>query len=242
MSIISPTVFVLAGGMGTRLSSILGSCPKPMAPGAGLPFLEYLLNWLHTQGILKVVILTDHKSSSIQKYFSNGYWHGLEIRYIYEEQPLGTGGAVVNALNYLGWDGPFILINGDSFVDVKILSFYQNMLNEQAGVVLSHQSNVSRYGVIETDCDGYIISFKEKSKNSVGLVNAGIYYFRAEIFDRFSHGNISLEQEVFPALIENNIAVKGYVCNGYFLDIGTPDSYQQYQRYMRGKERLFDYA
>ncbi len=217
---------IIAGGKGTRLKSVLDDRPKPMAIIGGKPFIEWILLMLRRQGVRRVVICTGHLSEIVETYFSDGSGIGMEVAFARDPFPLGTGGAVRNALNKTSTKN-ILVLNGDSYLSINISSFLKTHLarNARASISLVHVEDVSRYGSVRVDKDGKIEAFLEKSQQrQPGLINAGIYLLERNGVKEIPEGKmISLEKEVFPNLIGKGLY--GVLCEGPFIDIGTPESF-----------------
>ena len=167
---------ILAGGFGTRLSHVLGNVPKPMAPVYGRPFICYILDKLIDHGITHVVLATGHLHEQIESYFANGY-RGLTITISNETTPLFTGGAILQAAQYITGDH-FIAINGDTLFDADLtqLSRFHLDHNADLSIVLRRVEDTSRYGSVVVGEDNAVIAFREKQQSQgAGLINGGIY-------------------------------------------------------------------
>ncbi len=194
-----------------------------MAPVAGVPFLQRLIEHLRTQGIGEIVLGTGYLAEQIEEHFKDGADFGLTINYSREPRPLGTGGAVKLAEDELS--DPALVLNGDSFVAWNLRPMLDLAEARRADLVMALQSvpDVGRYGNVVLGEDERVIGFVEKGTNTgVGLINAGVYLLRKEIVSEL-HENvpISLEKDVFPHLLHRR--VYGVVCNGPFIDIGIPE-------------------
>lgn len=234
---------ILAGGLGTRLRPLLDDRPKPMAPVAGKPFLEYLLLQLSHYHVQDIILSVGYQAKLISNYFEDGKRWNLRIQYSYEEQPLGTAGAVKLAEDYLGED-TFLVLNGDSFFDLDLTSFVQQHYSNkaQATIALSAVESSQRYGTVELDQDGQILRFLEKSgegsQHTTSLINAGVYLFNRPVLDIIPSGiPVSLEREIFPVLIGRHFY--GVPYRAFFIDIGVPEDYLKLQQ---EPGRLLDYC
>lgn len=220
---------ILAGGFGTRLRSVIGEeIPKPMAMIAGKPFLEHQIRLLREQGLEDLVLCLHHRSDVIKSYFGNGRKLGVEITYAEEESPLGTAGAVKNAQRYV--KDTFLVVNGDSFSKLKVDEFLEFHKNKRgvASMSLVSAADVSHYGEVVLD-ESRVKSFSEKGSAKRGLINSGFYIFEPRIFDYIeAERNVSLEREVFPRLASEG-RLFGYSYEGYFIDIGRPETYAQFK-------------
>ncbi|MFH1982551.1 MAG: nucleotidyltransferase family protein [Pseudomonadota bacterium] len=228
-----PPALILAGGLGTRLRPVVSDLPKPMAPAGGKPFLEHLLRWLGGQGIGRAVLLVHYMGAAIETHFGNGARWGITIDTVHEPEALGTGGAVVHAVTQLGLDGPFFLLNGDSFIDVDLDDFHRSIPDGENGMVLTHRSTPGKYGIVEMDPDGRITRFAEKgSRIGRGLVNAGCYFLQPGLFQGRPPIPCAIETDLFPEWIAAGTPIRGYPCDGFFIDIGTPDDYRRFQSHV----------
>lgn len=218
---------ILAGGLGTRLRHLVPDLPKPMAEVAGKPFLYHLLKYLQTQGIKEVYLSVGYKSEKIESYFHH-FFHSLNIHYIKENEPLGTGGAIAYALNQIKAEN-VLVINGDTFLNLNIPQFLQS---HQHALTLAlkcvKQSN--RYGFVE-EKNNCIVGFAEKSDElKDGWINAGVYIINKQFF--LSH---IPSQKIFS--FEKDFLEKNYSrhtfgvfkTDAYFIDIGIPEDYHRAQ-------------
>jgi len=230
-----PVAVILAGGLGTRLRPILSGTPKAMAPILGHPFLEYLLRDLSAAGIRTAILCVGYLKEQIRSYFGDGFAVGLAVRYAEEAAPLGTAGALGNARGMIG-NTPFLLMNGDTYVsvDYKRLAAYhrEKVVSADAigTIVVARVSDGSASGRILLEEDGRIRSFREKEPRggSPCLANAGVYFFEPDIF-RFLPETVpaSLEHDSIPAVLDAGRALYGFPAEGDFIDIGTPEGYQE---------------
>ncbi|MGD0122825.1 MAG: nucleotidyltransferase family protein [Candidatus Limnocylindrales bacterium] len=220
---------ILAGGRGTRLGALTDAVPKPMLPIDGRPFIEYLVWQLRASGIGRIVISTGYHGEVIRDYFRDGRRWGTEIRYSDEEAPLGTGGAVRRAAALVE-DDPFLLLNGDSVCEVDPHALLEAVLGDMlAAMTLTRVSDGGRYGAVELAPDGRVGAFRASGPaGKPALVNAGVYALRREIVDLMPVPDpISLERDVLPGLRGR---IRGIVSDGYFIDIGLPETYRQLKR------------
>ena len=218
---------ILAGGEGKRLRPVINDIPKPMAPVKDKPFLEYLILQLKKQNIKDIIFSTGYKGSIIKSYFQNGDNWEINIEYSEEDKPLGTGGALRKAGELVG-DERFIVMNGDSFFDIEfkqLISFHEDK-QAVATIGLAYVETVERYGHVEIGNDGEITKFLEKGNSvSAGHVNSGIYILNSELINKIPLGQVSLETEVLPNLI--NRGLFGMKFKSFFIDIGKPEEYQR---------------
>jgi NDP-sugar pyrophosphorylase family protein len=230
------TAAILAGGRGTRLRSVVRDRPKVLAPICNRPHLTYLLDQLSIAGVRTVVLLTGYKAPEVYRALGTSY-RGLTLVYSSEPSPLGTGGAVKQAVWYLS-SCPVLLMNGDSWSDVDLNRFLTFHRQHQAdlSIVLAKQRDTARYGTLDLAPDGRVRRFLEKAHAvGPGWVNAGIYLVRrAMIADGRGDRAISLERELIPQWLSAGRRVFGFRCFGDFIDIGTPTSYRHAQRFFAG--------
>jgi D-glycero-alpha-D-manno-heptose 1-phosphate guanylyltransferase len=217
---------VLVGGFGKRLRSVVSDVPKPMALINGRPFLEILLIELKNKGFFRVILCVGYLKEKIIDYFSR-FPLGIEIVYSVESEPLGTGGAVKNALHFASTDHVYVL-NGDTFqeFDPKVLK-QQWMRYKSAVLLLRSPTDEQRYGGVEVD-DETIVNFKTKQAGSDAYINAGVYILPKIIFDQYElPPRFSLE-EFFE---DNSGPLKMryvVVSDNRFIDIGTPSDYARF--------------
>lgn len=225
---------ILAGGMGTRLQSVVSDVPKPMAPVHGKPFLEYLLQQLIRSNIRHVILSVGYKWEIIRDYFGNGAKWGLTIQYAVETEPLGTGGAIREASRLVTADS-FLVMNGDSFFDIDIFSLFQFHRAKQSNITLALVSmdNVSRYGSVELDGNSEIVKFHEKKREGHGLINSGIYVINQSVARQIPPGTISFEKDVLPCRTGDRVF--GAIREGYFIDIGIPEDYRSFSEAIHGQ-------
>ena len=219
------SVAILAGGLGTRLRPATGDEPKVLAPVGERPFITRLLDQLLEFGATEAVLCVGHGRERIEAQLGTGHG-GLALRYAREETPLGTGGALRNALPLLEATTVLVL-NGDSYCETPLSTFlgWHHERDATASLVLSRMEDRSRFGSVKTAEDGSVTAFLEKGrKTGPGWINAGIYLLQRDRIAAIPGGRaVSLEQDIFPALV--GAGLFGWRHGGRFLDIGTPASY-----------------
>jgi mannose-1-phosphate guanylyltransferase len=222
---------LLVGGQGTRLRPLTIGTPKPLLPTAGVPFLAHQLSRMADAGVDRVILATAYRADMFAGSFGDGSGFGLEICYVQEDTPLGTGGAIRNAAAALRGDAnsPVIVLNGD-ILSGHDLTAQVKAHTEAAAAVTLHLVEVadpSRFGCVPTGADGRVTAFLEKTPNPVSnRINAGCYVFRRDVIDQIPpEAVVSVERETFPALIEAGAVVMGHVDTAYWLDVGTPDAF-----------------
>jgi NDP-sugar pyrophosphorylase family protein len=223
---------VLAGGMGTRLRSVVADRPKVLAPVAGRPFLTYLLDQIGDAGIQRVVLSTGHLAEQFASIIGDRY-RNIQIVYAHEEQPLGTGGAICFACGFTDAD-QLLVMNGDSYCDADLSSYIDWHVGgrHDVSLMLAKVNDRSRYGTVEINAGGRITAFIEKrSERIAGYINAGVYLLRRPMLDQFPAGPLSIEREVFPVWLRER-ALMGWVTDGEFIDIGIPSDYERSHEFM----------
>lgn len=222
---------ILAGGFGTRLQSVVSDVPKPMAPVAGKPFLTYILDRLGKQGYTHVVLATGYLHEKVEEFFGHEY-HGIAVDYARELTPLGTGGAMVNALQHCHEE--FItVLNGDTLFDIDHdrLCRFAEAKGAPLAIVLRQVEDAGRYGSVETDGEGRITAFREKDPAvGQGLINGGIYRVKRSLFDGYTVGQqFSFEKELMQQRYRDE-RYYAYADGAYFIDIGIPEDYARAQK------------
>ncbi|MBD1394639.1 nucleotidyltransferase family protein [Mucilaginibacter glaciei] len=219
-------VIILAGGMGTRLREVVADVPKPMAPIKGKPFLDYLLNWVLEYEVTKLVFAVGYKAEIIKGHFGNVF-HGIPVFYSEETEPLGTGGAIVKALNFIEGENAMI-INGDTYFPINLDWF--NMFHQTSGralsIALKEMKDFDRYGTVLLAGDT-VTGFKEKMPLETGLINGGIYSLnKAFIQSMILPAVFSFEQAILEqqSLTGN---LKAVAFTNVFIDIGIPTDYKK---------------
>jgi D-glycero-alpha-D-manno-heptose 1-phosphate guanylyltransferase len=219
------SVAILAGGLGTRLRSVMDDRPKVLADVGGRPFLTYLLDQLLNYDISLVVLCTGHRGEQVEAEFGDKY-EKLKLIYSNELSPLGTAGALRLALPFFESESVLIL-NGDSFCDTNLEAFWNwhCVRGADATLLLTEVPDTARYGQVEVDTDGRVVGFEEKGGNGgPGWINAGIYLVCRRLLETMPPGRaVSLERETFPTWIGRGLY--GYRSASKFIDIGTPESY-----------------
>ena len=219
------TAAILAGGLGTRLRSVVADRPKVLVPVGGRPYLAYLLDQLAAAAVREVVLLTGHEASQVRDALGDTH-AGLSLVYSAEPAPLGTGGAIRHALPHLS--APMVLLlNGDSYCDVDLEAFARFHRSESAGgsLVLIRVPDASRYGQVRLGRTGRVVRFEEKgATRGPGWVSAGVYLLDRALVAEVQPGPLSLERDLLPRWVAEG-RVRGFRCGGRFLDIGTPQSY-----------------
>jgi len=240
---------ILAGGKGTRLRPLTVYTPKPIVPFLNRPFLLYQIELLQRAGIENITLSLSYQPDKIEQVLGDGSDFGVNLRFITEPSPMGTGGAYKFAADDIR--ETTVVLNGDILTDLeisKVIEFHES--NQAAAtIVLAPVENPSAYGLVEAATDGKVLRFREKPnpEDLAGLtsniINAGIYILEPEVLDLIPAGeNHSFEYNVFPDLLSNKKAFYAYVLNeNYWRDIGNPESYLAgHMDFLSGKIKSFE--
>jgi mannose-1-phosphate guanylyltransferase len=219
---------VLVGGEGTRLRPLTETIPKPLLPLMDRASLDHVLDHLARHGVHEVVLSSPYLEETFRAFIDAR--HGdPAITWITETEPLGTGGAIVNALEALGGDEPFLALNGDILTDLDLTAMVamHGDRGAAATIALTHVADARPYGLVPTEPDGRVLEFREKPAELVpGDVNAGTYVLDPGVLAGWARGvNASIERDIFPSLIADGRPVYGFVSDAYWIDLGTPESY-----------------
>lgn len=230
-SVVDPSkvdAVVLVGGKGTRLRPLTLSAPKPMLPTAGLPFLTHLLSRIAAAGIEHVILGTSYKAAVFETEFGDGSKLGLQIEYVFEPEPRGTGGGIANVASKLRYDTA-VVFNGDvlSGADLGGLLNHHRAVEADVTLHLVRVGDPRAFGCVPTDENHRVEAFLEKTQDPpTDQINAGCYVFKREIIDRIpTEREVSVEREVFPQLLSDGVKVCGYVDASYWRDMGTPEDF-----------------
>lgn len=219
---------VLVGGKGTRLRPLTLSAPKPMLPTAGLPFLTHLLSRIRAAGIRDIVLSTSFKAEVFSEYYGDGSKLGLRMRYVTEDEPLGTGGGIRNVLDELT-ASTIVVFNGDVLggTDVGDVIDSHRAADADVTIHLVRVSDPRAFGCVPTDFDGRVTAFLEKTQDPpTDQINAGTYVFKREVIESIPAGlPVSVEREVFPRLLAEGSHVHAHVDHAYWRDMGTPEDF-----------------
>lgn len=221
---------ILAGGLGTRLKKRVAELPKSMAPINGVPFLKYQLNYLAQYEIKIVYLAVGHLSAVITDFFGDSY-QGMKINYVFEKKPLGTGGAILQALNETKTE-EILILNGDTLFQIELNNYYKSHKETKAdfSMALKPLKDFERYGVVKLNNDKKVIGFKEKQFQKEGIINGGVYILNKSILDSYSFPHkFSFEKEFLESKF-SELNFNGYSSENYFLDIGIPSDYDQAQK------------
>jgi|PlaIllAssembly_1097288.scaffolds.fasta_scaffold127518_2 D-glycero-alpha-D-manno-heptose 1-phosphate guanylyltransferase len=217
---------ILAGGMGTRLRSVIKDIPKPMAPVNGKPFLFFVLQWVHRYPVEKIILSLGFRAGTVRDYFGDSF-SGIPVEYVIEDQPLGTGGAVKYATRFTEGDH-FLVINGDTFFPIDLKKFYDFHIENSnlVSIALKRMKDFDRYGTVECHEDT-IVRFREKGFCSEGLINGGIYLINKNYFESKELPEVfSIEKDLMEKEAGSGI-LKAQIFDDIFIDIGIPEDYQR---------------
>jgi D-glycero-alpha-D-manno-heptose 1-phosphate guanylyltransferase len=218
---------ILAGGMGTRLKNIITDVPKPMAPVNNKPFLEHLIKYVSAYDINRFILSVGYKKESIIRHFGLNYGNS-KIIYAPEEKPLGTGGALKNALNFFS-DERFLVLNGDTWFAMNYTVFLGKTLQFPFAMAIRKETNKNRYGSVVIDDKFRVTGFYEKNEACASdWMNAGVYLFdRFELLRHFPDDEaFSLEKDILPNMARSG-DLFGIPMEGDFIDIGIPEDYER---------------
>ena len=228
---------LLCGGLGTRLRSVVSDRPKPMADIAGKPFLHYLVKMLSKNGVKHLIFALGYMGEQIEAYFQSGEDYGLSISYSYEESPLGTGGAIRNALSHVSAENVLVL-NADTYFHTNYENLLTQQLKNQAMMTIASRKieDISRYGAILKDEAGRILRWNEKMSSEQaealrpGEINGGIYVMQKSLIEKIPEGKQSLENDCIPMWLKDGVYLQAFPSDGYFMDIGIPEDYAQFRK------------
>lgn len=228
--------YVLAGGEGTRLRPLTYEIPKPLIPVKNKPIIQYQLELFRKHGVNDIVLGVGYLHHKIKDYFSDGEKHGINLKYVVEDQPLGTGGGLKMLKNHI--QGPFIMTNGDNLVNIDLQDMYHFHIKNNAmiTIALTPVEDVSAFGVAALK-GGRITKFVEKPKREdapSNLINAGVYIIEPEIIDMIPDGPCSIEREIFPKIAESG-GLFGYKFNGQWF---PTDNQKRYERAIKEWEGI----
>ncbi|MBT5016368.1 NTP transferase domain-containing protein [Candidatus Peregrinibacteria bacterium] len=220
-------ILILCGGLGTRLRPLTNDIPKPMVPIDGKPFLEYLIEYYKGQGANDFILAVGYLREQIIDYFGDGSAWGVTIKYTIEENPLGTGGAIKLAEDLVADN--FVVVNGDTFLELDLKGLMDFHKEKQALCTMSLKliKRNQNSGFVEMNEDSEITTFASiETQEEAGLINAGVCVMSKGILDLMPEGEFSLEYEIFEKLKKDFYGWE--VQDGYFIDIGTFDTYNQF--------------
>jgi len=225
---------ILAGGLGTRFRPLTLKTPKPMILVMGKPYLEYQLKFLKSYDITNILLCVGYLGEKIKNHFGNGQSRNMSINYSFEDKPLGTGGALKNAENYL--EDCFYLIYGDSFLPVNYSLLEERILEVDKAILMVLYDNCVDTSVpnnVSLDRRGIVTKYKKETANSLlQYVDAGVLALKREVLDSIPSGRqVSLEQDILPEFIDRQECA-GFVTRERFYDIGTQERLEHFESYL----------
>lgn len=232
------TAIILAGGLGTRLTSVVKDVPKVMALINGLPFLEYQIQYIKLRGIYKIVLCVSYLREKIIEYFGDGNKFGVKIRYAIEKEQLGTGGAIKNAINNNNLTEYLLVLNGDTFAKWHLDRIKKKYLEKNADAIMVIAPIKNRdVSLIEIDDEGRINTYIEKPNKSSGLTytGVGVYLFHKDLTQDWPNRAFSLEHECLPEIVKSRKVYSEIIDSGFF-DIGTPERLETFKRFVTEEE------
>jgi D-glycero-alpha-D-manno-heptose 1-phosphate guanylyltransferase len=219
---------ILAGGFGTRLQSVVADVPKCMAPVNGIPFINFVISYLKKEGVERFILSLGYKSEIVIEYI-NKTFTSIDIEYIVEDKPLGTGGAVKLACSKVkGTD--VLVVNGDTLFTVNINDFtgVHKMKNADVTIALKEMKHFNRYGIVEIDENFTLQQFKEKRFCEKGFINGGVYALNVTAFLSEDLPEVFSFEKDFLEKNTGRITFCGLPCDNYFIDIGIPEDYNKF--------------
>ena len=231
---------IIAGGKGTRLRPLTYGCPKPMLPLIDRPFLEWMINRCREANVCDILLNVQYQARQVIDYFGDGDRFGVKIRYIEESTPLDTAGAIKLAEPYFTGES-LIVFNADILTSLDLLElikFHQETKSD-ATLTLTKVVDIKPFGLVEINAQNQVQAFREKPNaeqaveflaQGIDTINAGTYVLEPKIFDVYPIGEpLSFERKVFPNVLERGLKMMGFVSDGYWMDMGTPEKYAQAQ-------------
>ncbi len=222
---------ILAGGLGTRLRSVVNDKPKALSLVSGEPFLKYVLDYLQREGVTDFIFSLGYLSEQVLNFLATDY-PGLKYKYYIEESPLGTGGALAKAISLTNTEN-VLIVNADTFFEVNLAKMVEEHIAVSAdcSISLKEMYRFDRYGSVELDENNRIVSFKEKSFKERGLINGGYLLLKKEVFikELKTLPEVFSFEKDFLEIQLTKLIVHGFVSNSYFIDIGIPEDYEKAQ-------------
>ena len=231
---------IIAGGKGTRLRPLTYGCPKPMLPLVDRPFLEWMINRCREASVCDILLNVQYQARQVIDYFGDGDRFGVKIRYIEESTPLDTAGAIKLAEPYFTGES-LIVFNADILTNLDLLGLikFHKETSADATLTLTRVDDIKPFGLVEINADNQVQAFREKPTpeqaveflaQGIDTINAGTYVLEPKIFDIYPIGEpLSFERKVFPDVLERGLKMMGFVSEGYWMDMGTPEKYYQAQ-------------
>lgn len=241
---------IIAGGKGTRLRPLTYRCPKPMLPLIDRPFLQWLVERCVAAGVTDILVNIHYQAGQVREFLADGRQFGAQIRYIEEVTPLDTAGALTLAKPYFTGE-PLLVFNADILTDLDLqalLTFHQTHGNAVT-LTLTRVEDITPYGLVELDRENCVLAFREKPTpdqaatylaQGINTINAGTYVLQPHLFDLYPGGEpLSFERVFFPEVLDRGYKMMGFVWEGYWLDVGTPQKlYQAQLDILQGKVKF----
>jgi D-glycero-alpha-D-manno-heptose 1-phosphate guanylyltransferase len=220
-------VIILAGGFGTRLKKEVPNLPKPMAPIAGRPFLEILLKSLSEKGFSRIILSLGYMSEKIVNYFGDNFL-GMDLIYVIEDRPLGTGGAIRKSLEKCN-DDHVLVLNGDTFIDIDVKGIEEQWQKYSVPIIVACTvPDTLRYGRLKVN-NGRVTGFSEKNMSGEGLINAGCYLLPVNLLEKYPEGeSFSFETDFLYDAV-NKYRFDCFMLQSVFIDIGVPEDFERAQ-------------
>ena len=217
---------LLVGGRGTRLGTLTNDMPKPLAPVAGRPFLDWQIEEVARHGFSKIILLAGYRAEQIVARYSGQTIRGAKIEILVEPDLRGTAGCL--RLFNEHFDKHFLLLNGDTMFSINLLDLPLHRANAVATLALRRSAAGGRYGTVELATNGLLTGFLPYSAHRSGPINGGVYVLDREVIEWIHEGPVSLEADVFPRLANAGL-LRGAVYDGGFIDIGVPEDLKRAQ-------------
>ncbi|EKD56914.1 MAG: Nucleotidyl transferase [uncultured bacterium] len=223
-------IMILAGGQGLKMRPFTYEMPKCMIPLHGKPLLEHIIEKIRDQGVRDIILAIDYLGNKVRDYFGDGSKFGIKIKYIEQDKPTGTAPPLAKAKSFLG-NEPFILMHGDVLANIDLSDLFDFHQSHKGliTIALTSVADPSAYGAVKLQ-GNKIVDFQEKiggGPEVSRLINAGIYVVDPKLINYIPQKTVSsLEKDVLPALVKKG-HVRGYVFDGLWFDISTPDVYER---------------
>lgn len=218
---------VLAGGLGTRLKTVSGEVPKPLVDVGGIPFIYRVMKELERQGVSRIILAISYRSEFFKTMVIKDKPVQIPVLFSEEPVPLGTGGAIKKAMSLVQSER-VLVVNGDSYAEIDYCKFISSSDGEDCSLSAIKVNDCGRYGALDIDKNHYLLKMQEKGREGEGLINAGVYLLKKDLFESFYSSSFSIENDFFP-FYEGKIKVN--IVDGYFIDIGMPEDYYKACKY-----------
>ena len=225
---------ILAGGLGSRLRSVVPDLPKPMAPVGQKPFLSYLMAWLKAQGISQIILSVGYKNQVIKDFYGD-VWNGIRLSYAREDEPIGTGGGLLNALSKLTDAKTILVVNGDTFFPLNVVSLLQTHREKKSDMTICgfFSEKNDRYSCLRLSKEMRVLG----KGGAGGFISGGVYLLDEKLIEylqSFEVCKLSFEDALTPQLLSEGWRAFGYASEAFFIDIGIPEDYSRAQSLCSG--------